>query len=65
MVRVAHDGGPPQSNDHHGKRSIHASDDANEEFVLTRTTPFVFADLGGDVLDAAMVEVAAYCLEVA
>lgn len=35
-----------------------------EEIVLKRTPPLVFADLGFGVLDGAMVEVAAYCLEV-
>jgi hypothetical protein len=35
-----------------------------EEIILTEARPVVFADLGYGVLDA-MVEVAAYCLEVA
>lgn len=36
-----------------------------EEVLLKEAPPVVFADLGAGVLDAAMVEVAAYCLEVA
>jgi hypothetical protein len=35
-----------------------------EEVLLKEAPPVVFADLGAGVLDAAMVEVAAYCLEV-
>lgn len=35
-----------------------------EEIVLKEALPTVFADLGYGVLDSAMVEVAAYCLEV-
>jgi 23S rRNA G2445 N2-methylase RlmL len=34
-----------------------------EEIVLKEARPVVFADLGYGVLDSAMVEVAAYCLE--
>ena len=34
-----------------------------EEIILDEAPPFVFADLGQGVLDGAMVEVAAYCLE--
>ena len=34
-----------------------------EEILLKEAPPVVFADLGYGVLDAAMVEVAAYCLE--
>jgi hypothetical protein len=34
-----------------------------EEVLLTEAPPIVFADLGIDVLDGALVEVAAYCLE--
>jgi hypothetical protein len=34
-----------------------------EEIILKTAPPAVFADLGGGVLDAAMVETAAYCLE--
>jgi hypothetical protein len=34
-----------------------------EEILLKEATPVVFADLGNGVLDSAMVEVAAYCLE--
>lgn len=34
-----------------------------EEVLLTEAPPVVFADLGYGVLDGAMVEVAAYCLE--
>lgn len=34
-----------------------------EEILLTEAPPLVFADLGYGVLDSAMVEVAAYCLE--
>ena len=34
-----------------------------EEILLTEAPPVVFADLGFGVLDSAMVEVAAYCLE--
>jgi predicted solute-binding protein len=34
-----------------------------EEIILKNTEIEVFADLGNGVLDAAMVEVAAYCLE--
>jgi hypothetical protein len=33
--------------------------------LLKEAPPVVFADLGFGVLDSAMVEVAAYCLEVA
>ena len=33
-----------------------------EEILLKEAPPVVFADLGYDVLDSAMVEVAAYCL---
>jgi hypothetical protein len=36
-----------------------------EEILLKEAPPVVFADLGYGVLDAAMVEVAAYCLEAA
>ncbi len=36
-----------------------------EEILLKEAPPVVFADLGYGVLDSAMVEVAAYCLEVA
>ncbi len=36
-----------------------------EEVILREAPPTVFADLGYGVLDSAMVEVAAYCLEVA
>jgi hypothetical protein len=36
-----------------------------EEILLKEATPVVFADLGYGVLDSAMVEVAAYCLEAA
>jgi hypothetical protein len=36
-----------------------------EEVLLMEAPPVVFADLGHGVLDGAMVEVAAYCLEVA
>jgi hypothetical protein len=36
-----------------------------EEVLLKEAPPVVFADLGYGVLDSAMVEVAAYCLEVA
>ncbi|MCC6130025.1 MAG: SAM-dependent methyltransferase [Acidobacteria bacterium] len=36
-----------------------------EEVLLKEAPPVVFADLGHGVLDAAMVEVAAYCLEAA
>jgi hypothetical protein len=36
-----------------------------EEILLREAPPVVFADLGYGVLDAAMVEVAAYCLEAA
>ncbi len=35
-----------------------------EKILLRRAMPTVFADLGYGVLDAAMVETAAYCLEV-
>jgi len=35
-----------------------------EEILLKEAPPVVFADLGHGVLDSAMVEVAAYCLEV-
>jgi hypothetical protein len=35
-----------------------------EEILLQEARPTVFADLGYGVLDAAMVETAAYCLEV-
>ena len=34
-----------------------------EEIILGDAPPIVFADLGMGVLDGAMVEVAAYCLE--
>jgi hypothetical protein len=34
-----------------------------EEILLKEAPPVVFADLGHGVLDSAMVEVAAYCLE--
>jgi hypothetical protein len=34
-----------------------------EEILLTKAPPVVFADLGYGVMDAAMVEAAAYCLE--
>ncbi len=34
-----------------------------EEVLLKAAPPSVFADLGGGVLDSAMVETAAYCLE--
>jgi hypothetical protein len=34
-----------------------------EDIILDTAPPLVFADLGGGVLDGAMVEVAAYCLE--
>lgn len=34
-----------------------------EEILLKESRPLVFADLGQGVLDGAMVEVAAYCLE--
>lgn len=34
-----------------------------EEILLKEAPPVVFADLGNGVLDGAMVEVAAYCLE--
>lgn len=34
-----------------------------EEVILEEAPPLVFADLGQGVLDGAMVEVAAYCLE--
>jgi hypothetical protein len=34
-----------------------------EEILLKEAPPVVFADLGSGVLDSAMVEVAAYCLE--
>ena len=36
-----------------------------EEILLKEAEPTVFADLGHGVMDAAMVEAAAYCLEVA
>ncbi len=36
-----------------------------EEVILQEAPPVVFADLGYGVLDSAMVEVAAYCLEAA
>ncbi|MBY0113213.1 MAG: hypothetical protein K2Y21_10350 [Phycisphaerales bacterium] len=36
-----------------------------EEVLLKEAPPTVFADLGHGVMDAAMVEAAAYCLEVA
>jgi len=36
-----------------------------EEILLQKAPPIVFADLGYGVLDNAMVEVSAYCLEVA
>lgn len=35
-----------------------------EEILLAKAPPAVFADLGHGVLDSAMVETAAYCLEV-
>jgi hypothetical protein len=35
-----------------------------EEILLRETKPVVFADLGYGVMDSAMVEAAAYCLEV-
>jgi hypothetical protein len=35
-----------------------------EEIILKNAPPTVFADLGAGVLDSAMVETAAYCLEV-
>ena len=35
-----------------------------DEVLLKQTSPSVFADLGAGVLDSAMVETAAYCLEV-
>jgi hypothetical protein len=35
-----------------------------EEILLKEAPPIVFADLGAGVMDAAMVEAAAYCLEV-
>ena len=34
-----------------------------QEIVLKLAPPVVFADLGAGVLDSAMVETAAYCLE--
>jgi hypothetical protein len=34
-----------------------------EEILLKKAPPVVFADLGHGVLDSAMVETAAYCLE--
>ncbi len=34
-----------------------------EDIILQTAPPLVFADLGQGVLDGAMVEVAAYCLE--
>ena len=34
-----------------------------EEVLLKQAPPVVFADLGAGVLDSAMVEVAAYCLQ--
>jgi hypothetical protein len=34
-----------------------------EEIILQEAKPTVFADLGAGVLDSAMVETAAYCLE--
>ena len=34
-----------------------------EEILLQEARPTVFADLGYGVLDTAMVEIAAYCLE--
>jgi hypothetical protein len=34
-----------------------------EDILLKQAPPVVFADLGFGVLDSAMVEVAAYCLE--
>jgi hypothetical protein len=34
-----------------------------KDIVLDRAPPIVFADLGAGVLDSAMVETAAYCLE--
>ena len=36
-----------------------------EEVLLEEAPPVVFADLGYGVLDSAVVEVAAYCLEAA
>jgi hypothetical protein len=35
-----------------------------EEIILPKAAPVIFADLGAGVLDSAMVETAAYCLEV-
>ncbi|HEX4964758.1 MAG TPA: DNA methyltransferase [Thermoanaerobaculia bacterium] len=35
-----------------------------EEILLAKAPPVVFADLGHGVLDSAMVETAAYCLEI-
>lgn len=34
-----------------------------EEIVLAKAPPVIFADLGAGILDGAMVETAAYCLE--
>ena len=34
-----------------------------EEIILREAPPVVFADLGLGVMDSAMVEAAAYCLE--
>ena len=34
-----------------------------EEILLKEAPPFVFADLGYGVMDSAMVQAAAYCLE--
>jgi hypothetical protein len=34
-----------------------------EEILLKEAEPVVFADLGYGIMDAAMVEAAAYCLE--
>ena len=34
-----------------------------EDILLKEAPPVVFADLGHGVLDSAMVEVAAYCLQ--
>ena len=33
-----------------------------EELILAEAPPIVFADIGYGVMDAAMVEAAAYCL---
>lgn len=34
-----------------------------EEILLNEAPPVIFADLGHGVMDSAMVEAAAYCLE--